>query len=46
MGSMVGEEYSTDTKITVVGGELDISANTVIPAGAMVNAAYLAEKGE
>ena len=46
MGSMVGEEYTPETKITVVGGELDISANTVIPAGAMVNAAYLTEKGE
>ncbi|MBE6543007.1 MAG: glucose-1-phosphate adenylyltransferase [Ruminococcaceae bacterium] len=46
MGAMVGEEYTPDTAITVVGAELDISANTVIPAGAMVNGAYLTEKGE
>ncbi len=44
MGTMVGEEYTPETKITVVGAELDVSAGTVIPAGAMVNAAYLAEK--
>ena len=46
MGSIVGEQYSPDAKITLVGAELDISANTVVPAGSMVNAAYLESKGE
>ena len=46
LGATIGEAYSPDAKITLVGGELDISANTVVPAGSMVNAAYLESKGE
>lgn len=46
LGATIGEQYTPEAKITLVGGELDISANTVIPAGSMVNAAYLESKGE
>lgn len=45
-GAKVGEAKESGKGITLVGSELKIPAGTVIPAGSMVNSAYLEEKNK
>lgn len=40
IGSIVGDAKGIG-KLTVIGGDLDVSASTIIPAGSIVNADYL-----
>jgi len=42
-GAQIGEEKESGKGITLIGSNLEISAGTKIPAGDMVNAAYLEE---
>ncbi len=46
MGAMIGEKYSEDAKLTLIGGELDISANTVVEPGEIVSPSSVSSNGK
>ncbi len=41
--AVIGEDKAEGGKVTLIGGGLEIKSDTVIPAGAMVNCAYINE---